>query len=175
MVSTWPSVIATCLTSAWWNPEPRRETIERGGSGLVELNRHHQESGDDRGRDGSRRGNRGGPPQRGRSPVPLPPGRPLRTLGLWLMILLLGLLGYQIYSGRFIAAQRQEISYTRFVQEVDAGNIQNLQIVERSVLGELKRESTVQSQGRPVSFKQFRTNIIGEGENLPKMVWEKNP
>jgi ATP-dependent metalloprotease FtsH len=140
---------------------------------LVDFTRLHSEGGDER--NDSRRPNRGGGPPRGRPPLPLPPGRPLRTLGLWLMILLLGLLGYQIYSGRFVAPQRAEISYTRFVQEVEAGNIANLQIVERTVMGELKREATLQVQGHSMQFKTFRTNILGEGTDLPKMVWEKNP
>ena len=75
----------------------------------------------------------GGPPRR--SQVPVTPGRPFRTLAFWALVVLLSLVAYQMYRGNFMSPQRAEISYTRFIQEVDKGNIQTLQIIEHSVTG----------------------------------------
>jgi ATP-dependent metalloprotease FtsH len=48
-------------------------------------------------------------------------------------------------------------------------------MIERTVTGELKRESTVRLQGHEVPFKNFRTNIVGDGADLPERVWKTNP
>ena len=75
---------------------------------------------EDRGSQGSRKreprggGNgRGAPPRR----PPLQGGRPFRTLAFWAFVALLSLLAFRMYQGSFMAPQRIEISYTRFIQE----------------------------------------------------------
>ena len=103
------------------------------------------------------------------------PGRPFRTLAFWALVILLSLVAYRMYQGSFMTPPRVEISYTRFIDEVNKGNISNLQIVERAVTGELRRESTIRISGHDTSFKNFRTNILGDGENLPERVWQTNP
>ena len=84
---------------------------------------------DDSGRD-RRPTPRGTPPRRN---VPVPPGRPFRQLAFWVLVILLSLVAYRMYQGSFMSPQRLQVSYTRFIQEVDKGNIQNLQIIEKSV------------------------------------------
>ena len=54
---------------------------------------------------------------------------------------------YRMYQGNFIAPQRAEISYTQFIREVDGGNIENLQITENTVTGDLKHESIARTGG----------------------------
>jgi len=110
-----------------------------------------------------------------RPQVPVPGGRPFRTLAFWAFVALLSLVAFRMYQGNFLAPQRAEISYTRFIQEVEKGNIANLQIVENGVTGELKNESTVRLGQQDVPFKAFRTNIVGTGEELPDRVWKTNP
>ena len=135
------------------------------------LNAFHRDSGPD---DRSRRGpSRGGPPRR--TPPSLPPGRPFRTLAFWAFVVLLAIVTVRIYQGSFMAPQRVEVTYTRFIQEVDKGNIQNLQILDHSVTGELKSESSLRVGGRDIAFKAFKTNIAGEGADLPDRVWKANP
>src|SRR5690242_567827 len=128
---------------------------------------------DGRNRDPRRFGPRGGPPRRPQ--VPLPSGRPFRTLGFWALVMLLSPLAYRLYQGSFNMTPRAEVSYTRFIHEVDTGNINNLQILENNVTGELKREQVLQSGGHSIPFKAFKTNIVGNGENLPDRVWKTNP
>src|SRR5690349_6777314 len=74
-----------------------------------------------------------------------------------------------------MAPQRVEISYTRFIQEVDRGNLANLQIIERSVTGDLKTESSLRANNHDIPFKSFRANIVGDGADLPDRVWKTNP
>jgi cell division protease FtsH len=88
---------------------------------------------------------------------------------------LLALVAYRMYQGNFMATPRVEISYTRFISEVDRGNIANLQIVENAVTGELKNEMPVRATQAEPRFKAFRTNILGTGQELPDRVWKTNP
>ncbi len=116
---------------------------------------------------------RGGGPRR--PPVQMPGGRPFRTLAFWMLVVLLSLVAYRMYQGNFMAPPRVDVSYTHFIRDVDSGNIANLQITDRTVTGELKRESTVKVNGREVPFKAFKTNIVGDGSTLPDRVWKANP
>jgi len=43
------------------------------------------------------------------------------------------------------------------------------------VTGELKNEATLRVGGRDIPFKAFKTNIAGEGADLPDRVWKANP
>src|SRR5262249_6343468 len=126
-----------------------------------------------RGRDPRRGAPPGGPPRRPQ--MPMPAGRPFRTLGFWALVMVLSLLAYRLYQGSFSVTPRAEVSYTRFIHEVDTGNINNLQILENNVTGELKHEQVLQVNGRAIPFKAFKTNIVGNGENIPDRVWKTNP
>ena len=75
---------------------------------------------DDRRGKGGSRGDKGG----GRGPqLPSPPGRPFRTMAFWALVLMLSLIAYRMYAGNLLTSQRIDIPYTRFVQEVEKGNI----------------------------------------------------
>ena len=134
-----------------------------------------QDPGSEKGR--NREGRRGGsrqPPNR-RQQAPLPPGRPFRTLAFWVFVALLALVAYRMYQGNFMTTPRAEISFTRFIQEVDRGNIESMEIEERVVSGKLKARSTVRANGQEIPFESFRTNILGDGADLPDRVWKTNP
>ncbi len=79
-----------------------------------------------------------------------------------------------MYQGSFMAPQRVEVSYTRFIREVDAGRIANLQITEGTVTGELTKPDTVKISNHDVPYKAFKTNIVGDGATLPDRVWKAN-
>src|SRR5262245_43279382 len=82
-----------------------------------------------------------------------------------------------MYHGNFLATQRAEVSYTRFIQEVERGNIQTLQVLDNTVTGELRSPASFRPPGasRDVVFKAFKTNILGDGADLPDRVWKTNP
>ena len=120
---------------------------------------------------------RGGPRTPGprRPLVPNPSGKPFRTLAFWVFVGLLALVAYRMYQGNFMATPRAEINYTRFMQEVEKGNIATLEIVEKDVTGDLKTETTLRVGARDMRFKAFKTNILGTGESLPDRVLKTNP
>jgi len=128
---------------------------------------------DDRPREGRTGPPRGGPPRRPSGP--LPGGRPFRTLAFWMLVVLLSLMAFRMYQGGIMGGQRVEISYTRFIHDVDAGNIESLEITDNTVTGELKKQSTVKVGSHDVPYKTFRTNIVGDGSTLPDRVWKTNP
>jgi cell division protease FtsH len=97
----------------------------------------------------------------------------MRTLALWLLILLVAVIGAQMYFSQRSAPV--EINYTRFIREVEQGNIESLDITDNEVRGELKNEVTTTVAGRQIPVKSFITRIAGDGEGLPDRVWETNP
>src|SRR5690242_16929737 len=132
-----PSASATCPTWAFSRRHRRVNIFNRDG-----------DDDDRRGRGGSR-GDKGG-----RGPqLPSPPGRPFRTMAFWALVLLLALVAYRMYAGNLLTTQRIDIPYTRFVQEVEKGNIERATFVEetRTVLGELHAEANETIAGRAVS------------------------
>ncbi len=113
-------------------------------------------------------------PRRG-TPIPVGgPSRPMRTLALWLIILLVSVIGAQMYFSQ--RTTPVEITYTRFMQEVSRGNIAKLTLDDRGrIQGTLKQEATTTSSGRAVPFKEFHLYLVGEGNDLPDKVWQTNP
>src|SRR5262245_41601227 len=154
-----PNGIETCPTWAFWRSSP--------------VNIFHRD-GDDERRERGSRGERGG----GRGPqLPSPPGRPFRTMGFWALVLLLAIIAYRMYAGNLLTTQRIDIPYTRFVQEVEKGNIERATFVEetRTVLGDLHTESTEAIGGRQVTLKSFKTNFLGDGAALADKARAANP
>ncbi|MEQ1834493.1 MAG: ATP-dependent zinc metalloprotease FtsH [Candidatus Eisenbacteria bacterium] len=136
------------------------------------MNIFHRDGDDDGGRRAPR-GDKGG-----RGPqLPSPPGRPFRTMAFWALVLLLALVAYRMYAGNLLTTQRIDIPYTRFVQEVEKGNIERATFVEetRTVLGELRAEATETVAGRSVSIKSFKTNFLGDGALLADKSRQANP
>jgi cell division protease FtsH len=129
--------------------------------------------GDDDRRERGSRGDRGG-----RGPqLPSPPGRPFRTMGFWALVLLLAIIAYRMYAGNLLTAQRVDIPYTRFVQEMEKGNIERAKFNEemRTVEGDLRAETTETVGGHSVTLKSFRTNFLGDGAELADKARTTNP
>ena len=133
------------------------------------MNKFHRD-GDDERRGGGQRGGRG--PQ-----LPSPPGRPFRTMGFWALVLLLAIIAYRMYAGNLLTTQRVDIPYTRFVTEMEKGNLERATFVEetRTVIGDLRAETTETVGGRAVSIKSFKTNFLGDGAGLADKARTTNP
>ena len=138
------------------------------------MNFFNKDGDDDRRDRNPGRGEKGG--GRG-SQLPSPPGRPFRTMAFWALVLLLALVAYRMYAGNLLTTQRIDIPYTRFVQELERGNIDRATFVEetRTVLGELRTEATENIGGRSVNIKTFKTNFLGDGAMLADKTRQANP
>src|SRR5262249_44979143 len=98
-------------------------------------------------------------------------------MAFWALVLLLALVAYRMYAGNLLSAQRVDIPYTRFVQEAEKGNIERATFVEetRTVLGELRTETSETIGGRAVTLKAFKTNFLGDGAALADKTRTSNP
>jgi cell division protease FtsH len=103
----------------------------------------------------------------------LPPTRPLRTLTLWIALTLITILVIQFYYTA--RAQEQEIPYSRLMEEIQAGNIRNVEMVASEVKGELITEGIITVDDEQVSFTKFKAWLPAEDPELPKLIMEKNP
>jgi len=91
----------------------------------------------------------------------------------WILFIFLAFMAYQLYVQS--RPTEAEISYTRLLHEIDAGNIARVEIVERQVKGELVRPGTIVQGDRDVSFFRFRTWLPFEDPDLLDVIGEKSP
>ena len=125
-----------------------------------------------RDRDDDKRGSGRGP-SGGRGPqLPAPPGRPFRTAAFWVLVVLLALVAYKMYSGNLLVAPRINVDQSVFIQELDHGNVDNASFAEqtRTLTGDFKTEVKQTIAGRVVAVKAFKTNFLGDGSTLADKV-----
>jgi cell division protease FtsH len=113
----------------------------------------------------------GGP--QGRKGLGLPQGRPLRTVTLWIALLLITVFVFQFYYTA--RAREQEIPYSRFMDEITAGNIKGVTIVEKEIKGELVVQKSIKVDNETVNFTRFKVYLPAVDPDLPKLIMEKNP
>jgi cell division protease FtsH len=111
------------------------------------------------------------PPQR--KPTPFGPARPLRTVLLWVILVLAVLVFVQVYGE--IRAKTHEIPYSEFLQQIDQANIKSATIVEREVIGELKQGALTHIEGRPVSYMFFKVYLPAEDKDIGRAILLKDP
>ena len=103
--------------------------------------------------------------------VPNPRSR--HPLMLWIIVSFIIFMGFQIYFQR--KETRVEIFYSRFVEEIEAGNLARVDIADRHVEGELATLSTVVQNGIPVEFTQFETWLLFDDPDLLGVISEHSP
>ncbi|MFN8586782.1 MAG: ATP-dependent zinc metalloprotease FtsH [Candidatus Eisenbacteria bacterium] len=93
-------------------------------------------------------------------------------MAFWVLVVLLALVAYRMYSGNLLATQRVDIPYTAFMQEVEKGNVDNASFAEqtRTVTGEFKAAVPQKIATREVQVKAFKTNFLGDGAQLADQV-----
>jgi hypothetical protein len=96
-------------------------------------------------------------------------------MAFWALVVLLSLVAYRMYQGSFMSPQQADISYTRFVQEVDRSNIKNMQVMGKTVTGEFKADASLRVNGSDLSVRHFKTSILGDGTDIRDRVWAADP
>jgi cell division protease FtsH len=91
----------------------------------------------------------------------------------WIVLVFLAFMVYQLYlQGR---PTEVEISYSRVMREIEAGNVASLLIGETQITGELKSPSTVLEGDQEVHFYKFKAWKSFEDPDLLKTINEKSP
>jgi len=121
-------------------------------------------------------GERGDPERRRRDELSrklIPQPRSRNPFIAWILFIFLAFMAYQLYNQT--RPTEVEISYSRFLREIEAGNIARVEIVERQVKGELVRPTTIAQDDRDVSFHRFTTWLPFEDPDLLDVIEEKSP
>jgi len=118
----------------------------------------------------NRRGNGRGPSKRppmGRGPRTPQPGR---AVGFWLLFILLLFLAFQLVLVQ--GEGRQEISYSTFLAEVEAGNIAEIAfIASEEAQGKLREPRTLPLPNQTnAEVESFTVRIVGESESANQLV-----
>ncbi|MFH1688647.1 MAG: ATP-dependent zinc metalloprotease FtsH [Candidatus Eisenbacteria bacterium] len=103
--------------------------------------------------------------------VPNPRSR--HPLMLWIIVSFIIFMGFQIYFQR--KETSVEISYTRFIEEIEAGNLAAVDIADRHVEGELATTAAIVLNGNPVDFIQFETWLLFDDPELLGVIREHSP
>jgi len=98
-------------------------------------------------------------------------------MGFWALVVLLAITAYNMYARNLLSPQRVDIPYTQFVTEMEKGNLERATFIEetRTVLGDLRSETSQTIGGRAVSIKSFKTNFLGDGASLADKARATNP
>ncbi|RPJ46827.1 MAG: ATP-dependent zinc metalloprotease FtsH [Candidatus Latescibacterota bacterium] len=101
--------------------------------------------------------------------------RGVRSLALWLIIALLLLTVYKMYqTGKQVEA---EVSYTKFIQEVDKGNVESALMIEKEIRGTFLEPALVSvGEGLPDrEVDAFKVWLPAVDPELPDRIWKSNP
>lgn len=82
---------------------------------------------------------------------------PGKSMIFWVTLALIALMFYSIYSG--MSADTAEITYSEFVEEIEAENVSEVSFKEREVEGTLAQPKTFSSIESTKSFSKFKTRI----------------
>jgi cell division protease FtsH len=103
----------------------------------------------------------------------VPGPRTRHPLMLWIILSFIVFMAFQLYFQT--KEPTVKISHTRFVEEVESGNLARADIVERHVQGELARAATAVDNGREVEFTKFEAWLIAEDPELLDFIREHSP
>ena len=103
----------------------------------------------------------------------VPPPRTRHPVMIWIILSFIAFMAFQLY---FQSREQQvEITHSRFISEVEAGNLASVDIVERHVTGELVSPVTIVEGGRTLEFTKFETWLPFEDPELLGVIREHSP
>jgi len=99
-------------------------------------------------------------------------GRATKTMAFWVVVILLFLVVFRtLYNEQ---GREAPIVYTEFLEQVDGGNIAEIQIVDQQVRGELLSPAMTALQGVSQAYTRFKVIIPPNAEGLTDRILEKN-
>jgi len=102
------------------------------------------------------------------------PTMPGRTVGFWMLLLLLVFLAFQMMS--IDREQVHPIGWTAFKEQVEAGNIRSLTKTESTVQGEFVETVAIMLEnGTAPDVRRFEIVLLAEDPAFPEWVREHNP
>jgi len=113
-------------------------------------------------------------PMRGmKPPLTMRNQRPMRTLSLWLLIVLLAIITLKFMN---LGTPRETpITFTELQQQIDAGNLRELTVVGTELHGELTNATTRAQGMSPASYTLFRTESVTVDRDFVQDILTKNP
>ena len=95
-----------------------------------------------------------------------------KTLAIWFFLVLIVLFAVQLMNRQ--RPGEIQISYSKFVEEVDKNNVSKVVIIEKEVKGELNEESVLVEGATAKNFRHFKTYLPFEDPDLTDLLEEKN-
>ncbi len=89
---------------------------------------------------------------------------PIRSLGFWVVIILISIFAYSLYTSS--SKDTAEITYSEFLEQVENSNVISVTFIERSIEGRLKVETSFVSGNIAGKFAKFRAMIPFDDNNF---------
>lgn len=125
---------------------------------------------------GEKRGRSGGPPDNRKPPDGQKNGfrwrKGTRTLIFWVFLLLFSISLFQYYSRN--KGGEVAITYTEFMQQLDASNIRNVTFVEKDIEGEFIKEFAKSEGKKTENYSKFKLHIPFDDPSLLVKLQGKN-
>ena len=122
---------------------------------------------------GRRRGNENRKKREELSRKLVPQPRSRNPYLAWILFAFLAFMAFQLYLQS--RPTEVQISYTQLLEEIEAGNLQSVEIIEREIRGELTVPSTIVDDARESSFYKFVTWMPLEDPELLDFIKEHSP
>ncbi|MBD3348059.1 MAG: ATP-dependent zinc metalloprotease FtsH [Candidatus Eisenbacteria bacterium] len=103
----------------------------------------------------------------------LPPQRSRNPFVSWILFVFLALVAYHLFLQNRSTETR--ISYTQFKEEVQAGNLQSADFIEREIHGVLIDPGTVMREGEQISYREFYTWMPLDDPDILGYIDEHSP
>ncbi len=90
----------------------------------------------------------------------------VKTVVFWLVIVLSGVLLWQVVKAGGTGAKQKEINFTEFMSQVDQGNVQNVTITGTEVTGAFRNEKTTFHVVVPPNYSDMYKTLREKGVNI---------
>jgi len=90
----------------------------------------------------------------------------VKTVVFWLVIVLSGVLLWQVVKGANSGAKERDISFSEFLSDVDQGNVSEVTIIGQEVRGKLKNDKASFHTIAPTSYPDMYKELRDKGVNI---------